>query len=317
MTDKANIFIFTGESYLIRKNVGDIKKNIDNHALNVTEYKSMPAADALLEACVQVPFLSDKRLVCVWDCTALGSMGSAEEAKKIAAFLDKIPDTTYLVLCLEGQPDKRRALYRHVSQSGIVRIFEAPTAAACAGFVQQMAKQQGARIGVKEAQTLVSLVGCDYDTLENEIKKLAVYSGFGDITSTHIDACASRTLEYNVFEIHKLLTAKQADKAFALLDDILAQERPEMLIGLFARKIRDMYKVKTMRDAGFSQERIEKQLGMKSYAVQMLVRESAQFSVDALREGIKKLADLDFGIKSGGKDAALALHATLVCVYHF
>ena len=317
MADKANIYIFTGESYLIRKNVGEIKGKIDNPELNVTEYKTIPTADELLESCAQVPFLADRRLVCVWDCTALGSSGSAQEAKKIASYLGRIPETTCLILCLEGQPDKRRALYRYVYNNGTVRAFEAPTPAACAAFVQKTAKQIGAQIGLKEAQALVSLAGCDYDTLENEINKLAVYSGFSDITQTHIKECASRTMEYNVFMIHNLLASRQADKAFALLDEILVQERPEALIGLFARKIRDMYKVKTMRDAGFSQDRIIKQLGMKSYAVQMLTKECARFSADALRSGIKMLADLDFGIKSGTKDAALALHAALVSMYDF
>lgn len=317
MADRANIYIFTGESYMINKSLRDLKKMAANPELNVTEYKTMPSSAELITACVQLPFLSDMRLVVVTDCSVLNASGSAEEAKKIAVFLERIPETTVLAMCSSEPPDKRRALYKYVKQNGTVREFVTPGNYECASFVEKQAKAQGASISAKAANELVSLVGRDYYTLENEVNKLAIYSGFGEITLEHIAECASRSLEYNVFEIHNLLASRQADKAYALLAEILEQERPEALIGLFARKIRDMYKVKTMRDAGFSEQRIEQQIGLGSFAVQSLIRDCARFSADSLRQGIGMLADVDFGIKSGRTDAALALSKALICIYGF
>ena len=45
---------------------------------------------------------------------------------------------------------------------------------------------------------------------------------------------------------------RQASEARAMLDDLL-EASGEMLVGLFARKMRDMYKVK-MLDAGLGRE---------------------------------------------------------------
>jgi DNA polymerase-3 subunit delta len=277
----------------------------------------MPKADELIAACAEYPFMADKRLLAVLDCTVLTTTGSAEEAKKLTAYLDKMPDTTVLVLCTNGAADKRRSLYKRIKELGEVREFSAPTAAACADFVVRKAKDQGAQISAKTADELVALSGCDYYTLENETAKLAVYCDFKEIKSAHVKACASRSLEYNVFEIHRLFVQRQADAARSLLSEILESERPEGLIGLFARKVRDMYKTKTMLEAGFSLDRIASMLKVKNFAAQMLAKECGRFSAKQLREGLKLLADLDYGIKSGQMDSDLALSTTLLCVYGF
>jgi len=315
MTAKNNLYIVTGESYKLNKTVRDLKESIQNAELNVTEYHTMPSAEELKAVCAEYPFLSDKRLVILRDCKVLYASGNAEEAKKIALQLDIMPDSTALVLCCTEPPDKRRTLYKKIAKAGTVREFPQPSPSDCSFFVQKQAKALGARISAKTAQFLVSLVGCDYYALENEVNKLSVYSGSDEITHQHLLECASKTLEYNVFEIHKLFAGLKAQAAYKLLSDILMHERPEALIGLVARKIRDMYKIRTMRDAGFDMFRIEAQMKMKSFAVKMLYDECDRFSADQLRDGLKALADLDYQIKSGRKDAALALHETLCRIY--
>lgn len=314
-----NLYIFAGEGYMVRDSLKKLKLalNIPNDMLNITEYKTMPKADELIAACAEYPFMADNRLLAVLDCTVLTTTGSAEEAKKLTAYLDKMPDSTVLVLCTDGTMDKRRSLYKRVKELGEVHEFTAPTAAVCASFVVQQAKAQGAKISARTAEELVALAGCDYYTLENETAKLAVYCNFKEITSAHVKACASRSLEFNVFEIHRFFVQRKADEARNLLAEILESERPEGLIGLFARKVRDMYKTKTMLDAGFDLDRIAQQLKAKSFAVQMLAKECARFSAAQLREGLKLLADLDYGIKSGQMDSDLALSATLLRVYGF
>ena len=312
-----NLYLFSGESYMVRARLKKLRESLDIpfEELNVSMYGSMPAADELIEACAAVPFLSPLRLVAVTDCTVLAASGNKEEAKKLADNIDRLPDSTILVLCTSEAPDKRRVLYKRISEIGSVTEFGKPDPGACAAFVISQAEMQGARISAAAAQKLISLVGCDYYALENETAKLAVYSGFGDISAAHVAACVSRTLEYNVFEIHRLFVNRQAAQARSMLSDLLKDERPEMLIGLFARKMRDMYKVKSMLDAGYGQGKIASMLNMKSYPVQMLAKESARFTQNELRYALVALSDLDYGIKSGSKDAELALQQVLISIY--
>ncbi len=291
--------------------------NIPYETLNITEYKTAPKADELIDACAEYPFMAQRRLLAVLDCPWLGTAGNAEEAKKLASYIEKMPDTTVLVLGSGETADKRRALYKRAQEIGEIREFAPPNAAACAAFAVAKAREQGVRISPQTAEELVAVCGCDYFTLENEISKLAVYSGHSEITPADVKACASRSLEYNVFEIHRLFADRKAKEARSLLAEILQYESPEGLIGLFARKVRDMYKTRTMLDAGFTTEKIAVTLNAKSFAVQMLVKECARFTAAQLRDGLKRLADLDYEIKSGQADPELALTAALLSVYGF
>ena len=313
-----NVFIIAGESYMIHRSVKQLKKslNIENEPINVVHYERAPKPDELFEACVSVPFMSEKRMVSVGRCDLLTAKGSAEEAHRMAAFLDRIPDTTTLVFCTEETIDKRRALYKYVKNRGVVREFGRPSVSESIDFVIVQAKENGAVISKGTAADLVLAVGCDYFSLENETAKLAAFSGFQEITQSHVAECAAKSLEYNIFEIHDLFIKKQAESAKTLLGDILRSERPEAVIGLFARKFRDLYKVKSMLDAGFSSQRIAGQLKLSGYVSQRLIGESGRFTRGDLQHALTNLADLDYAIKSGEEDAGLSLTTTLISIYH-
>lgn len=326
-----NIYIFAGESYMVRESVKSLENslNITFPEMNITEYKTTPRADELIEACCSVPFMSDMRLVVVNDCALLTSKRGAKDAeskeeepkkddKSSKAFVEaigRIPATTALVLITDGALDKRKAIYSLVSKQGTIKEFPAPGQAECIRFAQDKAKELGASISAKAASLLVEAVGCDYYAIDNEIAKLCVYGSFEEITAKHVAECASKSLEYNVFEIHGLLINKQGNKAKHLLEDILRTERPEGLIGLLARKIRDMYKVKTMADLKYPASRISEATGIKSFVVDILKKECARFTQQDLRDAQVALADLDYGIKSGEADASLALPEALFRIY--
>ncbi len=311
------VYIFAGESYMVGKSLNGLKAslNIQYPEINITEYKTMPKADELIEACFAVPLMSDKRLVAVTDCSALTSKGGTEEQKRIAESITRIPETTVLALCTNEDIDKRKALYSQVKKYGIVKEFTVPGRSECIAFVQDIAKKNGASVSRKTAEEITDAAGCDYYALEKETEKLAIYSGFAEITAKHVKECVSKSLEYNVFEIHGFLIKKQAEKARELLEDILRSERPEGLIGLIARKIRDMYKVKSVIESGRSPQEYISKLKMKSYAIEMAVKECRNFTGQELRDALKKLADLDYGIKSGERDAVTALTEAVFEIY--
>lgn len=313
-----NLYLFAGERYMVLKSLNELIASLDISIpeINVTGFRSMPDADALIEACAGLPLMAEKRLVYVTDYTALTGEGSAEDAKKLANHLDRLPDTTVLALCCEGMPDKRRVLYKRFAEMGIVREFPPPKNNECAAFAVEQAKKQGARLSGTTAGVLVTLAGCDYYTIENEVQKLALYAGAGaEISAEHVRQCAARTLDYNIFELHTKLIQRDAAGAQSLLADVLDTERPEGLVGLFAKKFRDMFKVKSLLDRGSGIRQIAETLKMKEYPVQMLASECARFSREHLKEALIKLAELDYAVKSGERDPMIAMTQTLLAIY--
>ncbi len=322
-----NLYLFAGERYMVLKCLNELIASLDISIpeINISGFKTMPDADTLIEACAALPLMAEKRLVYVSDYTALTAGSSTGEtkkdseagaAKKLAAYLDRLPDTTILALCCDGLPDKRRALYKRFAEAGVVREFPPPKEAECAGFAVAQAKKQGARMSGKTAALLVKVAGSDYYALENEVQKLVLYTDSGEILEEHVRKCAARTLDYNIFELHTRLIRREAAGAQELLADVLDSERPEGLIGLFAKKFRDMFKVRSLMDRGNGPRQIAETLKMKEYPVQMLVSECARFSREQLKNALVALAGLDLAVKSGEKDPLIAMTQTLLTIYN-
>ncbi len=312
-----NIYLFCGDSFLIKKNVKALQAslNIQNEELNVATFRDMPSVDELIGVCSQVPFMSDKRLVILSEVSLLAAKANAEEGKRLAQFLPTLPTTTVLVMCFSGAPDKRRVLYKQIGKLGQIKQYADPKPDACADFAIDEANSVGAKIGRPAARELVELVGCDYFALRNEVGKLAIYADRAEITSKHIKECVSRTLEVDVFELHNLLVQKKATNAAALLRDIMMDSRPEALIGLIAYNFREMYKIKVMLDLSYSINRIAAMLKSRDFIVRRRAGECKRFSQGELKDSLVRLSNLDYAIKSGGKDASLSMHAVLVKIY--
>jgi hypothetical protein len=78
-----NLYLFAGERYLVMKSLSGLTASLGLPLpeINITGFKTMPEAGALIEACAALPLMAEKRLVYVSDYTALTSDGNAEEAK--------------------------------------------------------------------------------------------------------------------------------------------------------------------------------------------------------------------------------------------
>ncbi len=312
-----NVYLFCGDSFLIKKNMAAFiaSLKIQNEELNKTIFREMPGADEMIGVCSQVPFMADRRLVVLQDCNLLGAKGDAEEGNWFADYLPTLPDTTVLIMCYARSPDKRRVLYKLIGKLGQVHMYEDPEPQACVAFAIEQAAKEGAEISRQDAARLVELVGRDYFALDNEIGKLVIYAKGGKITSTHMKECVSKSLEVNVFELHKLLVNKKAAEAAALLEDLMSDSRPEALIGLIAYNFREMYKVKVMLDLTYSVVQIVKMLKARDFVVRNRALECKRFSQEEIKTGLVRLGDLDYAIKSGNEDAVCAMHAALFEIY--
>ena len=312
-----NLYLLTGNGYMIKKNLDEIKAslNIEYEELNLVVFREMPAVSEVIDACSSVPFMSDKRLIVLKDTRLLSGKGSKEEGKKLADYLENLPETSVLVMCYEGGPDKRRTLYKRAAKFGKVISNDDPKAPVCVSFAMDKSKKAGAVLKRQQASLLVEIAGCDYYVIENEVDKLAVYAKGRQITDDDIKQCVSRTLEYSSFELHRLFIEKRTAEAVKLLNEILSEESPEALIGLLAYNFREMYKVRSMMDLGYSANRIAGVLKSRDFIVGKRMKECKGFSSKEIRKAISMLGETDYQKKSGRGDSDLMLPRTLFEIY--
>ena len=99
-------------------------------------------------------------------------------------------------------------------------------------------KQAGAAFAPGAEAALLVRCGEDQFLLKNEIEKLAALSGYGTITQQMVGQLGTVTLDADTFDMVKLLTGGQTDKAQQKLKTLLAlQNDPIMITGALDQQL--------------------------------------------------------------------------------
>jgi len=128
---------------------------------------------------------------------------------------------------------------------------------------------------------------------------------------------APRRRPYSILWNHRWEWDKNPEEFFAALRAgrqagcdfrlVVAGERPESIIGLFARQVRLIWLAKEFRKAGLGPAEIASRLKVPPLYVGEYVGAAERLDADRLLELHHLLAELDRGVKTGRVPAALAL----------
>lgn len=295
-------YIISGESEYIRKKaigmlIEALSLNLPD--LNHTVFEGRVKAADIIRACETLPMMDEKRLVHVKNYEPLTG-GKGEDTKFLEEYLEKLPGTAVLLFDTAGKADKRRKLYKTVEKFGMVREFNNPAMQKIIETVIEESKVKGMKITRDAAAALVQQSGDDLYTLMQELDKLAVLKDNGAITKEDIMQVASKSLEYDVFSLHRLFMGGKAAQALGLLNQVLeAEKSPFGVIGMIAAKFRLLLKARAMMDARYAYPDIISNMGANPYATKEAIQDAKLFTADEIRDAIKALSNLDYKLKSG------------------
>lgn len=204
------------ESYFIDKIVDYITENVvdeaDREFSQMIYYGRESNVSSVMASLVSYPMLSDKNVVIVKEAQSLKGIEQLQHY-----FKQPLP-TTIFVLCYKGgNLDKRSALYKKISQDGVV--FESVPARdyEIGDWINELIIGKGKRIEPVALNMLVDHLGTSLSKIDNEIDKLItrIDASVQTITPAHIEENIGISKEFNNFELTKALSL--GDKKKALL----------------------------------------------------------------------------------------------------
>ena len=192
-------------------------------------------ATAVIAAAETLPFMAERRVVL---CRA---MPKDDDAARLAAYAEKVPESTVLLFYIKGKADGRSAFVKAMARLGRSVDFAPLNEIEARRYVQKRAKAIDAPITEQEAAFFVSLAGTDCAALYNELDKAAAYAGAGnEITREVIAKIVTRDLDYVVFEVLDQFIANRATDGLRTLNGLMENgEKPLMI----AERLRDKAKL--------------------------------------------------------------------------
>ena len=179
------------------------------------------ARTILLEA-LRFPMMGSQVLVLVREAQQVRDLDT------LAAHLDELPESTCLILCYKKKADKRKALYKAISERG--GVFESTKMydSKIPDFIIKSFTARQLDIDPRTAHLMADSTGNDLEKILNEVEKIALAlseKGTRTVTPEVIEYYIGVSKEYNNFELLTALIRRDAVRAYRIALYFASDER--------------------------------------------------------------------------------------------
>ena len=229
-------------------------------------------------------------------------------------YLDRLPDTVCLVFFIRGKASGTRKLYKKIKQLNSIVSFDPLSHEQLIKWVAKEARDYGKQIDHQTAEQLLFACGRDLLTLKGEIAKLAAHAGNNPVISqADLNAIASVTVEYKVFDLADKVAQGQAKEALPLMHEMLKSgEQRLMLLALLQRHYRQLVLCHLMNQGGQPQQAIASMLGIPGFVVKKLSQCAQAYTFPKLRDAYMACIEQEYLVKSGQVPEEGALEALVM-----
>jgi len=282
------------------------------------------------------------------ECTRLGiqekrydrNTSSFEETLK-----GGLPDGNCLILTADTV-DKRKRLYKAISENGIVLSFpsakrEADKKGLLSEAARKILSERGKSVSPAALSELAKKTGFDIQASMEELEKVMTYAGDrGLIEEKDIKALTGRKKEDSIFDLTAALVERDPEKALLSLRNLLDHGVHHlMILTMIIREIRFLLQGKIILQSearssfqpGMDYSRFQKNVypsikekglgrakkkgwlfGQHPYVIYNALKNSRRFSYDELVGYMNRLVDVDLALKTTGMKPRLVLEHLLI-----
>ncbi|MFO7171694.1 MAG: DNA polymerase III subunit delta [Bacillota bacterium] len=238
---------------------------------------------------------------------------AGEEEKQLLAYLRQPAPFVCLVITVDGEPDRRRQVYRAVEAAGVVVDCSQPGEEEAAQWCQVRAQRLGKQLDPEAARILVEKVGTDLTLLGMELEKLALYTEGEAIGPEPVLTLVSGATQVQVFDLIDAVAEGQVGRAVHLLSQMLRQGEPPLrLLALLAGHFRRLLEARALADQGVTPARAAQERRQRPYYWEKLMRQARRFNREDLVRALEQILEVDVALKTRGGEEQLVLETLLM-----
>lgn len=303
----ANLYIFYGEErYLLQTMARQLKELLIPGGFEEFNYHRLTGkgltVQELVETAEAMPMMAEHTLITVTDMDIF----KLDESQRTALIdlLGDFPPYCTLVFLYEQVPYKRdgkmkklcAALNEYVQEVEFVQQERSDLLK----WLKRRFAATGHDIDQTAADHLLFTCGSLMRGLIPEVEKIAAYAGHERITVADIDAVAEPVLDARIFDMTNAVTARNYDRAAAILADLLRmQTEPIAILAALGKELRRLYTARLALDGGKDRVWLKELWSMSSdYPAKLLLQAAKNVDHDWCRQAVKRSQTLDRRMKS-------------------
>lgn len=314
-------YFYSSERYLVRQAVAAATRILtaDSDEDATVLDGAAPEIEQLIMAAGTISFFGTRRVVVLPELEP-GSYGDKdlEELCSTLASLENAVVVLGSVFELERNKLKmgKRAqkLIAQCKALGYTEELAKPKPFELKVMMLDRAKEQGATLPEGAATALLERCGEDPFLLENEVDKLCALSGYQTVSTAMVAEMSTVSLDADVFEMIRMITAKNATGACKKLQTLLRlQQEPIAITGAMIGSYVDLYRVKLGAAKRKPYGTVFKDFGYKGsdYRLKRSAETASHYTLKQIENCMQVLLELDQSLKGQPVDAQILLETAL------
>lgn len=314
-------YFYSSERYLVRQAVAAATRILtaDSDEDATVLDGAAPEIEQLIMAAGTISFFGTRRVVVLPELEP-GSYGDKdlEELCSTLASLENAVVVLGSVFELERNKLKmsKRAqkLIAQCKALGYTEELAKPKPFELKVMMIDRAKEQGSTLPEGAATALLERCGEDPFLLENEVDKLCALSGYQTVSTAMVAEMSTVSLDADVFEMIRMITAKNATGACKKLQTLLRlQQEPIAITGAMIGSYVDLYRVKLGAAKRKPYGTVFKDFGYKGsdYRLKRSAETASHYTLKQIENCMQVLLELDQSLKGQPVDAQILLETAL------
>lgn len=328
------IYIFSGkDDFSLNRALEEVKEGIGDQSLlaaNTTVLEGQHVtSDQLSNVIEAAPFLAERRLVIVKGLleriqpktrssrrkkTAPANQGQ-DEYKLIFQSIERVPPSTTLVFVdridLDGRTQNKSPIIKElISRADVVKYFPLLRGSLLKKWIRDEVNREGGRISGQAVDLLVNTVGSNLWIMQNEIKKLTLYTSGRCIEEDDVKEVVGYAQEASVFAMVDAVIGFKLGVAERLVGELMEKgAAPVQLLYMITRQFRMIARIKGLKEKGIKDQEIQNKLGLTSeFAFRKTLEQSSRYPMVRIRDVYRRLLAADIFIKTGKYSGETALN---------
>lgn len=293
-------FVDVLTDYIEQHSLADHEKSFN---LTVLYGKDVRMADVLTHA-RRFPMMASRQTVVVKEAQEMSDLKNAASLKILESYaLNPVPSTVLVFAHKYKSPDGRSFPVKAVENNGVYfqskKIYDNQLPA----WITEYLREKKMRISAKACMLLSEYIGNDLLRIANEINKITVNLKEGEeITEEFVIKYVGISKEYNVFELQKALTERNALKVAKIIKYFAADPRNNPLAIVISTLYRFFIQIISVHHAkDRSEQSLAKLLGLHPFFVKDFLQAAKAYSPDQAFRAVHLIRQAD--LRSKGIDA--------------
>ena len=314
-------YFYSSERYLVRQAVSGVTRQLaagEDEETTVLD-GATPGIEQLIMAAGTISFFGTRRVVVLpeIDPAAYGEKDLEELCDTLASLENAVVVMGSVFDLERGKLKLGKRAQKLIAQAqklGYAEELAKPKPYELKVMMIERAKEQGTTLPEGAAAALLERCGEDPFLLENEVDKLCALSGYQTVTASMVAEMGTVSLEADVFEMIRMITAKNATGACKKLQTLLRlQQEPIAITAAMIGSYVDLYRVKLGAAKRKNYSAVFKDFGYKGsdYRLKRSAETASHYTLGQLEACMQVLLDLDKSLKSQPVDDQVLLETAL------